>query len=418
VRLAVDNPPWYGGLSTSEWTVRVYPRYIQKKFLASVNVAPVVLLNGARQTGKSTLVKTLLEKTHQHYTLDDSSILNAVKQDPVAFLKSHPHPLVIDEIQRAPELWLPIKMAVDQDRQPGKFILTGSAQVLTLPQLSDSLAGRMDIHTLWPLSMTEILDSRYNFVDHVFTDIPFATNIQPTEFPDILHGGYPDILKRPEEDQQEAWCDSYIQTLLYRDLRDVTAIDNVASLMRVLAIVAARSGGLLNIDELSRSTQIASSTLRRYLMALQWLFLVVSIPAWSGNVSRRLIKAPKLFMNDIRLLRYLMGLDHSLTTQGKIIENFVAVELFKQISWANRKTNLYHYRTTTGIEVDFILEQMDGTKVAVEVKSASVFNPRFFDSMKTLEGIHKGIVFYQGPHVLHQGNNLWCLPIQCLFKDS
>lgn len=161
-----------------------------------------------------------------------------------------------------------------------------------------------------------------------------------------------------------------MQTLLYRDLKDVASIGNIASLMQVLPVVAARAGSLLNIDELSRSTQTPSTTVKRYLMALQRLFLVVYVPAWSGNISRRLVKAPKLFMNDVRLLRYLMGLDHSPTTQGKIIENFVAIELLKQISWASRKTNLYHYRTVSGLEIDFILERMDGTKVAIEVKLA------------------------------------------------
>jgi predicted AAA+ superfamily ATPase len=392
----------------------MYPRYIQKKLLSSIDVAPVVLLNGARQTGKSTLVKSLLNATHKQFTLDDLSILNAVKNDPVAFLKSHPYPIVIDEIQRAPELFLPIKMMVDQDRKPGRFVLTGSVQILTLPQLSDSLAGRMDIHTLWPLSATEILDSRYSFVDEVFTDQPFVDRQKKEQEVDFLWGGYPDILKRTIEEQQETWCESYVQTLLYRDLRDIAAIDNVSALMRLLSIIAARAGSLLNIDELSRSTQIPSATLKRYLLVLQWLFLTVSIPAWSGNISRRMVKASKIFMTDVRLLRYFMGLDHSLETQGKIVENFVALELLKQISWANRKTNLYHYRTASGQEIDFILERMDGTKVAVEVKSASIFNPRFFNTMKTVEGLHKGVVFYQGEHLIQEGNNLWCLPLSYL----
>ncbi len=377
------------------------------------------MLNGARQTGKSTLVKSLFQDSHKQYTLDDLSILSAVKNDPEAFLKSHSYPLVIDEVQRAPELFLPLKKVVDQDRKPGQFVLTGSAQILNLPVLADSLAGRMDIHTLWPLSATEILDSRFSFVDMIFTDEPFIETFHTSEKAvDILLGGYPDVLKRTTEAQQETWCDSYVQTLLYRDLKDVASIENVSALMQLLSVVAARAGSLLNIDELSRSTQIPATSVKRYLTALQWLFLVVSIPAFSGNLSRRLIKAPKLYMNDVRLLRYFMGLDHSLVTQGKIIENFVAMELLKQITWASRKTNLYHYRTASGLEIDFILERMDGKKVAVEVKSASTFNPRFFNVMKTIEGLHRGVVFYQGEHEIHSSPNLWCLPLAYLYTNA
>lgn len=400
----------------------MYQRYLSQKLLQSTKDSPVTLLSGARQTGKSTLVQSLFKDTHKYYTLDDINILNLVLSDPLSFLNGQTQPIIIDEIQRCSDLLIPIKKKIDENRQPGQFVLTGSANVLELPKLSESLVGRMEIHTLWPLSPVEIYDTKTNFIDKIFGDLNFGR--LKHDFMDIFFkGGYPDVLKRETEERKNDWCHSYIQTLLSRDVRDLANIEKLSELPDLLALLATRTSSLLNISELSRSTTLPQTTLKRYLNLLKLFYLVTQIPPWSKNLSKRHIKSPKVFINDIRLLLYLMGMTQDAvlsqrTLFGQILENFVAQELMKQQTWAKKRTKLFHYRTQSGQEIDFILEGFDGCLVAIEVKAAQTLTPKFFEPIKNLQKEVPviGIVLYTGQEILPYGKDLWALPLSTLWS--
>src|SRR3989344_1901610 len=293
----------------------VIQRHLTPRVLEALADTPVVLLNGPRQAGKSTLAQGVASHEHlaRYLTLDDATTLAAARNDPQGFLAGFEGPVVIDEIQRAPELFLAIKAQVDRDRRPGRFLLTGSADVLLLPNLAESLAGRMEILTLWPFSQGEIEKNQEDFIDTIF-----SRTISRKQYPrlkgsdiiqKILRGGYPEILVRQTESRQAAWFGSYITTILQRDVRDITHIEGLTALPRLLALLAARAASLINFSEISRTSTIPQSTLKRYMTILEITFLLQTLPAWSGNLSKRLVKAPKLVIGDTGLMTYLLGLN-------------------------------------------------------------------------------------------------------------
>lgn len=389
----------------------------------------MVLINGARQTGKSTLVQTLLQNSHAYYTLDDASVLNAVLQDPTTFLSTKEEHMVIDEVQRAPELFIPIKRMVDQKRSPGRFVLTGSANVLSLPRLSDSLAGRMEIHTLWPLSQAELNGAKCSFIDHVFANtLPKRSLafVHDEMVHHILSGGYPDVLRRSTESRRDSWCAAYLQTLLQRDVRDLTHIAKLDDVPKLLRLLATRVANVMNTSELSRSSGLPNTTLKRYLTLLEMLYIYVTLPPWSGNLSKRLVKAPKVYLNDTRLLCHLLGINrvHVLDkrhTFGHILENFVVMELKKQQTWAEIGTNMYYYRTHSGQEIDIVLEAFDGRKIAIEVKASQQVSDKDFRHIRDFQqALPKdeviGVVIYMGQEVIPWGKNLTAMPVSMLWS--
>ena len=262
----------------------------------------MVLLHGARQTGKSTLAQSLAEGEHpaRYLTLDDAALLAAARHDPAGFVAGLHEPVVLDEIRRAPELFPPLKARVDRDRRPGRFLLTSSANVTLLPRFTESLAGRMPLFTLWPLSQGEIEERMEGFVDVVFAaTLPPLTEGLPDRSELIrrmLRGGYPEVLLRSAESRRTAWFSCYLTTILHRDVRDLADIEGLTALPRLLAVLSARVMALTNFAELSRSIGLPLSTLKRYMDLLETTFLVQMLPAWSGNAGRRLVKAPRLLL--------------------------------------------------------------------------------------------------------------------------
>lgn len=404
--------------------------------------SPVVLVNGARQVGKSTLaerickefyasfVDNVLSKEEVRYiTFDDITVLAAAKASPVTFLEGLPRHVVIDEIQRVPELFLAIKRLVDQDKQPGRFFLTGSANVLTLPKLADSLAGRMDIHTLWPLSQGEIEGKKEGFIDACFSNKALA-QVAMVPWPElvgrIVSGGYPEILKRQEDKRRRAWYSSYLSSVLERDIRSLANIEGLKEVPDLLQLLAVRVGGILNFSEISRISKISQATLKRYIALLGSVFLYVPLPAWFKNEEKRLIKSPKIYLNDTGLVAYLRGLDHARLVAdrqiaGFLLENFVMMELKKQCSWNNIVPKLYHFHTSSGNEVDMVMEAPDGRVVAIEVKSKSEVSERDFAGIKVLAEItknafHRGIVLYTGQETVNFGEQLTALPLSALWQ--
>lgn len=410
----------------------MHRRHISQKIEAALLDTPAVLINGARQTGKSTLVKWLAENHYPatYFNLDNATTLAMARLDPTQFIGSIDAPTIIDEIQRVPALLLAIKESIDNNRHPGRFLLTGSANVLQLPKISDSLAGRMEIINLWPLSQGEINNTTDGFIDQIFkktfslqVDKTLARN---TLIENILLGGYPEILTRQTIERRYAWYNSYITAILQRDIRDIAHIEGLTQLPRLLSLLATRTGCLLNVADIARLSTIASTTLNRYLTLLQTIFLIYLMPAWSNNYGKRIIKAPKLYLCDTGLSAHLSGItterihrDNGLL--GPLLENFVAMELVKQLGWSKIQAKLFHYRTTTGQEVDFILENAEGACVGIEVKASATLSAKQCQGLLHLaeilgEKFVRGIVLYTGQEILPLRKNLYAVPIHLLWQ--
>lgn len=403
------------------------PRQIHHSALDALGDSPVVLINGARQTGKSTLARALQPGT-RYLTLDDPAVLAAVQSDPFGFVNGLDEFTCLDEVQRAPEVFLAIKAAVDKQRTPGRFLLTGSANVLLLPQMADSLAGRMEVLELWPLAQSEIERQPTSLIDTLFTG-SFADSYTFDRNDFIVRlaaGGYPEALQRRSGRRREAWFDNYLATILQRDVRDLSRIEGLSELPNLMQLLAIRSGGLLNIAELSRTSKIAQSTLQRYLTLLQTLFLVRLVPAWYSNLGKRLQKSPKVFVSDYGLMAHLRGhnegsIQNSLGLPGDMVEAFVFAELAKHQSWAAERTSLMHYRTSTGVEVDFVLQNRRQELVGIEVKAAATVSPRDLNGLRHLrettpKQFKRGILLYTGEQVVRFDEHLVAVPIGVLWS--
>jgi predicted AAA+ superfamily ATPase len=406
-------------------------RNITPNIRAALADTPVVIVHGARQTGKSTLVRELAKSRGCEYvTLDDAAPLSAVRLDPAGFIQGIDGPVVIDEIQRAPELVLAIKAAVDRNRVPGRFLLTGSADILSLPRLSDSLAGRVEIQTLWPFSQGELAHLREGLIDAAFDRkplrVPEARKRKYKLADLLLMGGYPAAIARLSAERRRAWYGAYVTTILERDVRDLANVESLTVMPRLLSLLAARTGTLLNFADLSRASGIPQSTLKRYFALFETTFLVQLIPAWSANIANRLIKTPKVHLVDPGLASYLIGLDAARLAndpnfRGPLLESFVAGELMKQITWSKHKPSLFHYRQATGQEVDLVLEDLAGNLVGIEVKASGTITGNEFKGLRSLAELagkcfRCGIVLYTGDTAASFGANLHALPLQTLWS--
>lgn len=391
---------------------------------------PVVLLHGARQTGKTTLAQALAETSGaQYFTLDDAATLGLAAGDPAGFIRNLSGPVVLDEVQKAPDLFPAIKLAVDQNRRPGRFLLTGSANVMTLPRLSESLAGRMEVVPLFPFSAGELAGRREQFVARLFDGTigkakPFSTREDLAAR--LVCGGYPEAVQRTDESRRTAWFASYISTILQRDVRDLARVDALHALPNLLKLLATRASGLLNLADVGRDAGLPHTTLTRYVSLLETVFLVHRLPAWSPNLGRRLVKAPKLHLVDTGLACQLVGanarrLIEDRTVFGRMLETFVVGELRKQISWAEPQTALCHFRTAAGAEVDLVLEKPDGSVGGVEVKVSASAAASDFAALQTLRDqlgkrFIAGVVLYTGDQLIPFGEKLWLVPLPALWE--
>jgi uncharacterized protein len=403
----------------------VYERFARAILETSIKTSPVTFLSGGRQVGKSTLVKTVLPK-YQYLTFDNTDILATAKRDPQAFLKGLSQ-VILDEVQLLPELARVIKLEVDKERTAGRFVLTGSASLLTLPHLADALVGRMTVLTLYPLSQGEILGKQEGFVDWLFADK--SVKIQTFPVPPIIdycvRGGFPEVVD-VGPDVRSSWHQNYVNTLLLRDVRDYANVRGLAELPNVVNMLAARNATLLNVAELSRTLAMPHSTLSNYLDMLEALFLIGRVPAWSSNLGKRLVKTPKLYMLDSGLAASLLNVDaerlqREPTLFGNLLENFVVMELFKQLSWNKTRARLYHFRTHTGQEVDIVLEGPAGYIAGIEVKNKVSISAKDFKGLETLKELtgkkfKRGVLFYMGENVLPFGEKIWAVPLSGLWE--
>lgn len=349
--------------------------------------------------------------------------------DPDGFV-DFPGLMVIDEIQRAPELLLSIKARVDVDPRPGQFLLTGSARVLGVRSLPDTLVGRMETIELWPFSQGEIDSGPDGFIDAAFAlgdALRHSSTLARSEYAErLLRGGFPEAVARTNDRRRRAFFDSYVGDLIARDIQQLTEIERTAEMQNLVRMPAARSGGLLSVTTLSDELGPAAATVKRYLALLEEVFLIKRIPAWSRNVSSRATTAPKLAFVDSGIAAHRVGADlRSLlrpTGQfGPLLEGFVLMELARQLTWSEEEAELFHYRTRDQVEVGAVLENRRGEVVGVEVKAASTVHPNDFRGLRHLaarlgDDFRVGIVLHTGRQTLPFGPGMLAMPISALWE--
>ncbi len=406
-------------------------RHATETVLEALDWSPVVLIEGPRQAGKSVLARELVGplRSAAYITLDDALTLASAQENPQDFIFGLPDPVIIDEVQRAPELFLPIKLSVDQDRRPGRFTLTGSADVLLLPRIADTLAGRMRIVRLMPFSQGEIDGVRGRFVETLFAEEPIAYFEASESRGDVAmrvaRGGFPEAVALPPG-PRAGWMRDYLTTLLERDVREVGSPSDSAALARLLRLLAARSGTVLNVSELSRVTGIARATTDRYLALFERTFAIRMVPAWAGDVGRRLVRSPKLLFIDSGLAANLVGFEAERLigdpdTLGPLLETFVGAEIIKLLSVYDGQAELMHFRDGRGNEVDWVLEDGRGRLVGIEVKASSSPSNRDFKGLRAFADtvgsrFHRGVVLHTGTTAAPMGEGMWALPIEALWR--
>ena len=398
-------------------------RTILKDLQEALAVFPVVLLCGARQVGKSTLVLSLCE----HYiTLDDITQLDGARADPKRFIQDLPRPIVIDEIQKAPELLPAIKEEVDRKRKNGDFLLTGSANLLGYKKVTESLAGRMGVMELLPLSCREMANrADANLADDLFSaewpnnKTPQSSNLL---LDSLLQGGYPELQRIHTQRGRNLWFSSYVSTYIERDVRDIGELRHIDRFIHLLNILAPRSATLLNKAELSRTAGIEQKTLTNYLSLLEMVFQIKRIHPYSANLGKRFVKSPKLFFTDSGVLCHLLGLNskeilRNSSYYGAILETFVFTELLKAVQYSESPTRLWHYRTSDQHEIDLLIER-DGKVIPVEIKAAKTVRKKDFKHIEDLQSrnstVKNGVIFYQGEQLVPFGKN-YAMPILMLF---
>lgn len=409
----------------------IFPRSIQPRVLDALADTPVVLLSGPRQAGKTTLVRQLAGPTRRYLTLDDEVTRLAAREDPVGLIRSIDC-AVIDEIQRAPDLLLAIKKTVDEDRRPGRFLLTGSANLMALPGVADSLAGRMETLVLLPLAQCEIASApgaSSAWLDALFAGemlVPAASVVGDALVEIVSQGGYPEALTRTDSRRRKTWARQYIDSLIQRDIKDIASIDKLDHIPRLLKALAQTAGQLCNYSQIGGQVGIDHKTASKYIAVFEQMYLMQRLPVWSGNRLSRLLKTPKLQFLDSGLLSVLIDFSDSMRQRklfGQLLESFVFAELRKQATWAEGEYGIFYYRDKDQNEVDFVIENASGEIIGVEVKAAASVSVSDLAGLKKLAGLapqvfKAGIILYDGTETLPLGQTngrpLWAIPISTL----
>lgn len=411
-----------------------HPRFVQPRLIEALSDTPVALIHGPRQCGKTTLARAVgAQHGYAYISFDDDVQRAAAQTDPVGFVADLPDKVILDEVQRVPLLFTTLKATVDHDRRPGRFILTGSANVLLLPKLADSLAGRMEILRLHPLAQAELAAVPTDLLAALFSaSFPPRPHAQPHArlgkalAERVAAGGFPAALARGTSRRRTAWYRDYVETLVQRDVRDLARIAALDALPRLMAMAAGQTAHLLNVTDLAAPFQLSRPTIREYVSLLQRIFLLEELPPWHSNRLSRLIKTPKLHLGDTGLACALLGVDaqglwDDRRLFGQLLETFVYQELRRQASWAGERSAFFHFRDKDGVEVDIVVEQ--GQKlVGIEVKAASTVTAADFKGLRKLQDAAgarfiAGVVLYDGEAVLPFGPGLHALPISFLWKE-
>lgn len=408
-------------------TTSLFPRWIKPRIAEAMADTPVVLLAGPRQAGKTTLVRQVAENGLRYLTLDDELTLLSAREDPVGMIRSLDR-AVIDEIQRAPALLLAIKKSVDEDRRPGRFLLTGSANLMALPTVTDSLAGRMETLSLLPLSQSEIAGQSTNWIDSVFTgQLPRPGSSVRTDdlVGRVLRGGYPEAISRATARRRTAWARQYLDAILARDVRDVAGIEKLDQLPRFLRALAQTAGQMCNYTQLGGQVGLDGKTAAKYISVFEHMYLLKRVDVWARNRLNRVVKAPKLQFIDAGLLTTLLDLtpdevEKDRTRFGNVLETFVFGELLKHTTTAESDYRLLYYRDADKVEVDVVIENAVGQVVGVEIKSAATVKEGDLRGLRKLAGLagdsfKMGVLLYDGDETMPLGDGIWAAPLSTLW---
>lgn len=418
-------------MSDTSLSRALYPRFLAPRIEEALADTPVVLISGPRQSGKTTLARQLAG-TRSFLTLDHEPTLQAAIADPVGLVRSHDS-LVIDEIQRAPRLLLAIKQAVDAGRRPGRFLLTGSANLITLPIVADSLAGRIENQILLPLSQAELVfegsHPQDNWIDLLFDGkIPHPTSGGGDIVARVLRGGYPEAVSRATSRRRQTWARQYLDMIIHRDIRDIARLDKLQHLPHLLAVLAQVSGQLCNFSQLGGQVGLDHKTIGRYLAIFEQMYLMQRVPAWAGTPLGQLVKTPKLQFIDSGLLAAILEIgETSLADRrsrfGPLLESFVFGELLKFCTWSDRRYAMSYYRDKAGREVDFVIENARGEIIGIEVKAAATVGSGDFAGLRHLASLTgrrfcAGLILHDGDLTLPFGPGLWAVPLHTLWRGE
>lgn len=393
---------------------------------------PAVLIHGPRQSGKTTLARAVGEsRGYRYVSFDDEAISQSAQRDPIGFVAGLPKRAILDEVQRVPEIFTSLKAVIDNKRSAGRFILTGSANVLLIPKLADSLAGRMGLLRLHPLAQCEIAGARSRFLDALSRGEFRSALAQPlgaTLANLIVAGGYPAALARRKPDRRRAWYRDLVETQIQRDVRDVTRVHSFEALPRLLALAAAHTARLINISDLAAPFQISRQTIHDYVTVLERIFLLERLAPWHNNRLSRLVKTPKLHMGDTGLACALLAIDAQTLHKererlGPMLETFVLQELRRQASWRTDPIEFFHYRDRDDFEVDIVLEFGSSAVAGIEVKAAATVVESDFRGLRKLreaagQQFKSGVVLYDGTATVNFRDGLFAIPLRRVWESG
>ena len=406
----------------------MFKRFVERRAEEALSDTPVVLIVGPRRAGKTTLVKGMEEAGRTYITLDDQTVLEAARSDPAGFIRGLDR-AIIDEIQRAPDLLLAIKKTVDEDYRPGRFLLTGSANVLTLPRVADSLAGRMETLQMLPLARAEIEGRTPSFLERLFEG-KLQHQRKVVVGDDLVHavllGGFPEAIARKSERRRQDWARSYLTSILTRDLRDIAEVERLTDLPKFVRLLAEHSSQLVNYSRFGASINVSHNTGQRYVGLLEQVFLIATLQPWFTNALKRIVKTPKLHFLDSGLLASTRGLTFDRVkadrgTLGALLESFVFSEVLKLMMASELRLTPHHFRDRDMREVDIVLERDDGMIAGIEVKASATVRSSDFAGLRALaescgDRFAFGVVLYDNTDVVPFGDRLVTAPLSCLWN--
>tara|TARA_Y100000766_G_scaffold254908_1_gene240632 strand:- start:246 stop:1466 length:1221 start_codon:yes stop_codon:yes gene_type:complete len=406
----------------------MFKRFVERRAEEALSDTPVVLIVGPRRAGKTTLVKKMGEAGRTYITLDDQTVLEAARSDPAGFIRGLDR-AIIDEIQRAPDLLLAIKKTVDEDYRPGRFLLTGSANVVTLPRVADSLAGRMETLEMLPLARAEIEGRTPTFLERLFEgklQKPSKAIVGDDLVHSVLLGGFPEAIARESERRRQDWARSYLTSVLTRDLRDIAEVEKLTELPKFVRLLAEHSSQLVNYSQFGASINVSHKTGQRYVGLLEQVFLIATLQPWFTNALKRIVKTPKLYFLDSGLLASTRGLTFDRVkadrgTFGALLESFVFSEVLKLTTASDLRLTPYHFRDRDMREVDIVLERDDGMIAGIEVKASATVKSGDFAGLRALaeacgDRFAFGTVLYDSTDVVPFGDRLAAAPLSCLWS--
>ncbi|WP_242127278.1 ATP-binding protein [Sphingobium sp. Sx8-8] len=405
----------------------MYERLAERRVGEALADTPVVLIVGPRRAGKTTLVRKMGDASRTYVTLDDHTVLEAAQADPTGFIRGLDR-AIIDEIQRAPDLLLAIKKSVDEDYRPGRFLLTGSANVLTLPRVADSLAGRMETIRMLPLARAEIEGKSPTFLDRLFAG-NLHGNRDAIIGDDLLRlallGGFPEAISRASERRRQDWAHSYLTSVLTRDLRDIADIEKLTDLPKFVRLLAEHSGQLVNYSQFGAAINVSHKTGQRYVGLLEQVFLVSTLQPWFTNTLKRIAKTPKMHFLDSGLLAAVRGLSFDRVKAdralfGSLLESFAFSEVLKLMTASDQRLTPYHFRDPQMREVDIVLERDDGMIAGIEIKASATVRSSDLGGLRTLaeacgDRFAYGVVLYDSGEIVPFGDRLAAVPLSSLW---